>query len=682
MADVDVTILRVDTREAVQSIADLRDNIKILKQRLNEASIGTKEFQNTQKELTENQNALRNAMHASTASIEQVSKAAKGLDNSYNGLVAQMARAKEELRAIDTSTAEGMEAFKQKAITVRGFNEQLKALDAIQGNYQRNVGNYTGALDKFGQSFMAMGKGAAGAVAPIMGVNSALKVLNANPIVGTIAMLVAAFMKLVSAMKSSEEGSNGLKAALAPLQAVGDLVTRAMQALGNALGGIIGKMSTLLQKIFPALKKQMEEREEAVAREIAAQQRIRQINEDNAKSEQNIATLRAKMADKEAYTAEQRLEFAKQWQAELLAIAARNKEQAQTELAIAEAEAARSKNSKEANDALSAAKVKLIQVETEYQEQLRSSNKQLTTIRQELKATGKAVEDFAEGVEDAALDVNDKLDLTGDNVKKFYDTWAGIQDSTLDHAKRRNALLIEDEEKRAEADYQLTVAAQEKKLAFLEESITRELDPTRRLELMNARDELELQMEETKSGRLAEIDKQRTEKAKEEAAKRTEILKQGASAASGILGALADIYETEGDENEKNTRAAKALRIAGATIDMISGAVTAYSTAQKLGPPQGPIIGSANAAAVIAAGTANIAKIKATTVSKSSDGGTSAAVAAPPAVSTPVQRVATLTTASDEVRINNAPASKVYILSSDLEADRRDRRVRVQETTF
>lgn len=682
MADVDVTILRVDTGQAVQSISDLRENIKTLKARLNEAAIGTKEFQNTQKELTENQNALRNAMHASSASMEQVSAAAKGLDNSYNGLVAQMAKAKEELRAIDTSTAEGMEAFKQKAITVRGFNEQLKALDALQGNYQRNVGNYTGALDKFGQSFMAMGKGAAGAVAPIMGVNSALKVLNANPIVGTIALLVAAFMKLVSAMKSSEEGSNGLKAALAPLQAVGDLVTRAMQALGNALGGIIGKMSTLLQKIFPALKKQMDEREEAVAREIAAQQRIRQINEDNAKSEQNIATLRAKMADKEAYTAEQRLEFAKQWQAELLAIAARNKEQAQTELAIAEAEAARTKNSKEANDALSAAKVKLIQVETAYQEQLRASNKQLTAIRNEMKGAAKDAEDFGDALGDAADTLKDKLDLTGDNVKKFYDTWAGIQDRTLDHAKRRNALLIEDEEKRAEADYQLTVAAQEKKLAFLEESITRELDPTRRLELMNARDELELQMEETKSGRLAEIDKQRTEKAKEEAAKRTEILKQSASAASGILGALADIYETEGDGNEKNTRAAKALRIAGATIDMISGAVAAYSSAQKLGPPQGPIIGAANAAAVIAAGTANIAKIKATTVSKSSDGGTTAAVVAPPAVSTPVQRVATLTTASDEVRINNAPASKVYILSSDLEADRRDRRVRVQETTF
>lgn len=681
MADVDVTILRVDTREAVQSISDLRENIKKLKERLNEATTKS-EFTKWQKELTENQNALRNAMHSTTGDFEAISRAAKGLDNSYNGLVAQMARAKEELRAIDTSTAEGMEAFKQKAITVRGFNEQLKALDALQGNYQRNVGNYTGALDKFGQAFMGMGKGAAGAVGPIMGVNSALKVLSANPVVGTIALLVAAFMKLVSAMKSSEEGSNGLKAALAPLQAVGDLVTRAMQALGVALGGIISKMSTLLQKIFPALKKQMEEREEAVAREIAAQQRIRQINEQNAKSEQNIATLRAKMADKEAYTAEQRMEFAKQWQAELLAIAARNKEQAQTELAIAEAEAARSKNSKEANDALSAAKVKLIQVETAYQDQLRASNKQLTAIRNEMKGAAKDAEDFGDALGDAADTMKDKLDLTGDNVKKFYDTWAGIQDRTLDHAKRRNALLIEDEEKRAEADYQLTVAAQEKKLTFLKESITRELDPTRRLELMNARDELELQMEETKSGRLAEIDKQRTEKAKEEAAKRTEILKQSASAASGILDALADIYETEGDENEKNTRAAKALRIAGATIDMISGAVAAYSTAQKLGPPQGPIIGAANAAAVIAAGTANIAKIKATTVSKSSDGGTSAAVAAPPAVSTPVQRVATLTTASDEVRINNAPASKVYILSSDLEADRRDRRVRVQETTF
>lgn len=199
---------------------------------------------------------------------------------------------------------------------------------------------------------------------------------------------------------------------------------------------------------------------------------------------------------------------------------------------------------------------------------------------------------------------------------------------------------------------------------------------------MNARDELELQMEETKTKWMHDQEEQRKKNAKEAMQKRIEIARQGLSAMAGILDGLASMYENDGEENEKSAKIAKNLRIAQATIEMLNGAVAAYSSAQTLGPPQGPIIGAANAAAVIAAGTANIAKIKATTVSKSSDGGTTAAVAAPPAVSTPVQRVATLTTASDEVRINNAPASKVYILSSDLEADRRDRRVRVQETTF
>ena len=48
-----------------------------------------------------------------------------------------------------------------------------------------------------------------------------------------------------------------------------------------------------------------------------------------------------------------------------------------------------------------------------------------------------------------------------------------------------------------------------------------------------------------------------------------------------------------------------------------------------------------------------------------------------------VQQVRTLTSASEEDRLNRmADDHRVYILSSDLEADRDQRRVQVEETTF
>ena len=119
---------------------------------------------------------------------------------------------------------------------------------------------------------------------------------------------------------------------------------------------------------------------------------------------------------------------------------------------------------------------------------------------------------------------------------------------------------------------------------------------------------------------------------------------------------------------------------------MLQGAVTAYAGAQSLGVPMGPIIGAINAAAVIATGIANIAKIKATQVSANSSSSQTPTVPAQvnaPTVSPQVQQVRTLTSASEEDRLNRmADDHRVYILSSDLEAERDQHRVQVEETTF
>lgn len=162
--------------------------------------------------------------------------------------------------------------------------------------------------------------------------------------------------------------------------------------------------------------------------------------------------------------------------------------------------------------------------------------------------------------------------------------------------------------------------------------------------------------------------------------------KQIVSSSSTIFGAMAEIYEANGKEDAKAQKKAKNLRIAGATIDMFQGAVTAYSTAQSLGPIAGPIVGAINAAAVIAAGTANIAKIKAQDVSGNSDGGSTTAASAiveAPTVQPTVTEVRNITSASEEDRLNQmASDQRVYILSSDIEADQQQRRVQVAESTF
>ena len=94
-------------------------------------------------------------------------------------------------------------------------------------------------------------------------------------------------------------------------------------------------------------------------------------------------------------------------------------------------------------------------------------------------------------------------------------------------------------------------------------------------------------------------------------------------------------------------------------------------------------------AAVIAAGMANIAKIRSTQVSKnagasaSTDASVPAAVSAPAQDYTPPEQLRTVTSASEEQRLNRmADSQRVYIVQSDIEAAGRAQRVRVAESTF
>ena len=167
--------------------------------------------------------------------------------------------------------------------------------------------------------------------------------------------------------------------------------------------------------------------------------------------------------------------------------------------------------------------------------------------------------------------------------------------------------------------------------------------------------------------------------AKEAAKQKLDSMATYASGASGLLNGVADMLEDEGN-------AAKNIRIAAATIDMISGAVTAFSTAQQLGPIAGPIVGAINAAAVVASGLANIAKIRATNVSKDAAPTSSApaqATVSAPALETAVPTTTVINGARTETALNRASQpSRVYVVQSDIEAAAQDTRVQVAESSF
>lgn len=647
-----VNILRVDTGEAVQSVNDLRENIKLLKANLGELTIGSQEYQDTLEELTINQNALKNAMHATSASLEDVVAAATSANVqfdeqnklinqgniSYNELVHTMAALKEEWRSTGDAArrAELGERIEQ-------VNAQLKGMDASVGNFQRNVGNYSSALEGLEKGFLATAGGAGSVINPVKNVTAGFKALSATPVIGILGLLANVLSKVIENLNSSEENANRMSIALAPLRAGTTALTKVFQFLGDKLADVAEWFNKVLDK-FGLISDEMKEEQEIVKEDIELQQRRREIEMANADDQLKIAKLKAQAAEKDKYTAAERLKFIEDAAKTEKEISDRNIENARKEYDILKRKAELAGNSKEDNDKLAEAYVKLQNEETNYFNKVKELNAQRVEAINQIKAETAANKELLESKQDVYA-----FDEEADEARALAD---------------EEAWFAEQERQKAETDALMQRLVERQKAK--EEAAQREID-----------------LEKAVAEANEEYWEQQKESYKQKMKERIATMGEVANATSGLLSSLADMYESDEKNSEKNAKKIKNLRIASATIDMLNGAVGAFAQANStLPPPAGQIVGAANAAAVIAMGIANINKIKST---NPSGGGASSApaVVSPPSVDTGMQSVRSITSASEEERLNRmASSQRVYILQSDIEASGNQSKVQVEESSF
>ena len=794
-------ILKVGTGEAVKNVGELRENIKQLKAALNDQDLsnpeGMKKYNELLGELKINQNALKDAMYATTASWDDITNAATGANIafdqnnklvnmqgvSYNALVHEMADLKQAWRA----TTDEMEraALGER---INSVNDQLKSMDASVGNYQRNVGNYIGAMDHLTASFGSMGKGAQSVIAPIKGVTTGLKTLSATPAIAILGLLANVLQKVIEGLKSSEENTNAMTQALSPFAAIGDTVTKVLQGLGGVLAKVVEGFGKLTSAIF-GTNEATKERLRLAKEEAALQEQERNNIIANAEAEREVARLRAEAADKMKYSASERIALLEQAGEQERLIAERSVQAAKMQYEIIKSRNALTQSNAEDLKKEAEAYAAVVNAETSYYNKVREINAGISEAR---NAEAKAASDAAKAAKDAAAAkiaaekeyiakaladevqaatnraeafrhgsveylaaMRDVAALEYDQMKRQMDEtdaeWqarrlaaarklAEAQQSTTDALIEEGRLALENEmnalatgsldqlakavelakynldnihqaidesddaflARRLEAQQAYREAQQaqneaeveegrqqyEQRLATLEEGSLAYLDAEVALKKyeLDTLHQLEGESEEAFRTRQLQAEKEYYDAKKAQVQSWMQTLSGMASGVSSILGSIADAMEDNTEMTEAEAKKAKNLRVASATIDMLQGAVTAYAGAQSLGVPMGPIIGAINAAAVIATGIANIAKIKATQVSANSSSSQTPTVPAQvnaPTVSPQVQQVRTLTSASEEDRLNRmADDHRVYILSSDLEADRDQRRVQVEETTF
>lgn len=655
MAEETIQIIRIETGEAVKSVNDLRENVKILKDRLGDLEIGTTEYQDTLEELKVNQAAVKDAMYATTASMDDLTKSATGTSNSYNSLVHRMASLKEELRATDVSTEQGKERFKELAAQINEVNDTLKDMDALQGNFQRNVGNYPGLMKTFSGSLDALDKGLKTAKGGVGDLKEGFDALAVNPAFAILGIVVSLFGSLADTLKEDETTMAAVNKAGVSLEPVFKLLQGILEKIVNIVADLIGKVSAFVQSngLIPKIIDGVVGVGNAILKFVVAP--VKGVVEAiKVFKEQGVRGLgdAAKAFANEMKTG----------------ISFKSNYQAGESIVDAITAGVKSKKKDVSDAGKDVVKPLKDGIDMELDKMIQELDKEL---EQDIARMLKEQEDankIANSISQGRLANLDKA---------------------AKHQLELNDILVEDDREKAEKAYQIQLSANERRLAALEQFAQDALergDLDAYLAYDQERADLEVEIETNALREKKRLREQDAKDAKEKAKQQMEVMQSVASATSGILGSIADMYESDEKNSEKNANKIKGLRIAAATIDTISGAVGAFmQAAATIPPPMGAIIGGIQAAAVTAAGIAQIAKIKSTKVSGSASNSapTAPAVTSAPVRTMDIQQVRSVTSASEEDRLNQmASDQRVVLVMSDLEVKQNQSRVQVAEASF
>jgi hypothetical protein len=214
----------------INTLVELNNEIESYKSKLKELEKLEKE----QGKLTRDQSRLQEQLKLDLKStqdqyreiqteIKKVDVAVRSGANSYKGLVEENKALMDAMRNIpfDDTTGE----LEKLQAQYNANNETLKQFDEELGNHQRNVGNYTSALNGTGNILNKLPN-------PLRGVNKAVQVFNATLKANPLGLVVAAVA--------------GLIAILSKLEPVQKLINHLTMVFGETLTFVSNALSTLI----------------------------------------------------------------------------------------------------------------------------------------------------------------------------------------------------------------------------------------------------------------------------------------------------------------------------------------------------------------------------------------------------------------------------------------------------
>lgn len=293
---------------------------------------------------------------------------------------------------------------------IKDNSDSLSQQKMNVGNYQKSIEGalqsqipFLDTLRKIPTGAGALGTALKGAGTAVKGFAKELLVLLANPIVATIAAITAAIVALRAAsqemndtIKQSEELTAKYNEASAAEMVFDDEKKRQKEELAKTYIKVKNAIMEVAASFIDFIRgndqysKKVEEYEQLEKDRQKLLEKTREVNEENAKRENEISELRGKAVEKNKHTETERIHFLEEAKNLELAISKDRIDIAKENLRILEEEGKRTQNTTEFNEKLSQARIAVIKAETDYNNKSRELTTQITETQNQFMEKEKA----------------------------------------------------------------------------------------------------------------------------------------------------------------------------------------------------------------------------------------------------------------------------------------------------
>jgi len=637
--------VEVDAGNSPKTLKSLKDELEAINEELEQTEIGSKAF-----------TKLSDQARATSSEIKTLEKTFEGLEPQQK--TEAFVKGFEAVAGAVAVTAGSMALFGVESEKLGKLEEKVQGAIAIAVG-ARSIAE--GALQAKVAARLIAEKAATAATKAQIVVQRALNVvLAANPIGLIIAGVTAAVLVFT---KFGDKIMGFIKTALGPLNTALEKAGKFLRMVGSALGLVSSEEELAAEKAKELSNAKIEQYE----RELKI---AKARGEDTIAIEKNIIKEKMKLYEQDSK------EY-KDLQADLLALTEQREKEEEAKRAAAaqkrrEDYANRLKEAKKLEEEI-ANEAELIGLDAEQRAielETRKYEQQLATLKKFNLDTSELERLHQDNLAKIQADAQAKRDAdakAADDKKKAEDAQKESDYQTL-LTNIRDARAVSEEQQRnlellklGEYYDQLITAAQEAGLA------TQDLEDAKNAALSLKKDE------------FRENDKQKEEAYQQQIA---DLTIGAATNVISTLGSLNELFAGESEaEQKKAFKRQQALQIAQTVIDTFRSATGAYSSLAAI-PVVGPGLGAIAAAAAVAAGLANVKKIKSQKFegAAASGGSTPSGGGARGGATPQVGSTGTISIPEGSIKTPQAPSNgggaiKTYVLSGDvsngLEADRR-----------